>query len=170
MPSFSGIRAKLEKEHLAPSLQGKIQYFAASYSKCPDHEGRAAMRLHGKEILKSSYYEYCMAEQKAHNEINKNKIDLTLQERCKLVRQTVLDGGNFDQRDFYNAFQEFDNQSIEMSLKSSNPIVRMFAILDKRVGKRRLISLNSSMKNELVWLRMFYRIRCEAENITLDEL
>lgn len=37
---------------LADSLRGRIQYFATSYSKCPDHEGRAAVRLDGEEILK----------------------------------------------------------------------------------------------------------------------
>lgn len=168
--SWNGIRAKLEQEHLAPSLRGKIQYFATSYSKCPDHEGRAAVRMNGKEILKSSYYESCLAEWNAQKEINKNNPDLTLQERCQLTHQVVLDGGNFDQRDFYIAFQEFDNQSIDISLTSSNPIVRMFAILDKRVGKRTLISLNNTMKSELAWLRIFYRLRCDAENITLDQL
>lgn len=43
MATWSGIRSKLEKEYLAPSLQGRIQYFATSYHKCPDHEGRAAI-------------------------------------------------------------------------------------------------------------------------------
>ena len=38
----NGTRSKLEKEYLAESLRGHIQYFATSYSKCPDHEGRAA--------------------------------------------------------------------------------------------------------------------------------
>lgn len=144
MPRWSAIRVKLEQEHLALSLRGRVQYFATSYSKCPDHEGRAAVWVDGKEILKSSYYEYCIAEWSACKEIDKCNSDLTFKERCALARQRALDGGDFDQRDFYNAFREFDNQSIEISLVSSNPIVRMFAILDKRVGKRKLISLSSA--------------------------
>lgn len=170
MPRWSAIRVKLEQEHLAPALRGRIQYFATSYSKCPDHEGRAAVRVDGKEILKSSYYEYCFAEWSARKEIDQYNADLTFKERCDLARQTVLEGGDFDQRDFYNAFDEFDNQRIDMSLVSAHPIVRMFAILDKRVGKRKLISLSSTMENELDWLRIFYRLRCDAENITLDRL
>lgn len=170
MSTWSGIRAKLEQEHLAPALRGKIQYFVTTYSKCPDHEGRAAVRMEGIEILKSSYYEYCLTEWNARREIDKNNIDLALQERYKKAQQKALDAGDFDQRDFYNAFQEFDNQSIEKSLASSNPIVRMFALLDKRVGKRKLIALNSTMKCELAWLYMFYRLRCDAEKIVLDIL
>lgn len=166
MPTWSGIRAKLEKEYLAPSLQGRIQYFATSYSKCPDHKGRAAVRFDGNEILKSSYYEYCLAEGSAHYEIAKNSMDLTLQESYSVARQMVLDGGNFDQHDFYIAFQEFDNQSIDCSLMSVNPIVRMFALLDRRIGKKRLISLKSKMEREPAWLYTFYHLRCDAEHIT----
>ena len=52
MSSWSGIRKKLETEYLAPSLRGHIQYYATSYSRSPDHEGRAAIRYDGKEIIK----------------------------------------------------------------------------------------------------------------------
>ena len=52
LASWSGIRKKLEKEYLAESLQGHIQYFATTYSKSPDHEGRAAIRYDGKDTKK----------------------------------------------------------------------------------------------------------------------
>lgn len=50
MATGSGIRKKLETEYLAQSLQGHIQYYATSYSRSPDHEGRAAIRYDGNEI------------------------------------------------------------------------------------------------------------------------
>ena len=78
-----------------------------------------------------------------------------------------MDDGLFDQRDFYMAFQKFDNQSIEASLSSENPIVRIFALLDCRLGKRRLAALEETMENELDWVRPFYRLRMEAEGLTL---
>ena len=37
------------------------------------------------------------------------------------------------------AFGILDNQSIEKSLVSENPLVRIFALLDRRLGKRRLL-------------------------------
>ena len=52
MATWSGIRKKLETEYLAQNLQGHIQYYVTSYSKSPDHEGRAAIRYDGKEIIK----------------------------------------------------------------------------------------------------------------------
>lgn len=54
MATWSGIRKKLETEYLAQSLQGHIQYYATSYSRSHDHEGRAAIRYDGKEIIKKS--------------------------------------------------------------------------------------------------------------------
>lgn len=56
MATWSGIRNKLETEYLALSLRGHIQYFATTYSKSPDHEGRAAIRYNGKEIIKGNYW------------------------------------------------------------------------------------------------------------------
>ena len=41
-------------EYLCPALRGHIQYFAASYSKSADHEGRAAIRVEGAEVLRSN--------------------------------------------------------------------------------------------------------------------
>ena len=56
--------------------------------------------------------------------------------------------GIFDQRCFYNAFAEFDNQDIETSLKSENLIVKIFAVLDRRVGKRRLKIMKETIMDE----------------------
>ncbi len=61
---------------------------------------------------------------------------------------TALRLGIFDQRCFYDAFAEFDQQSIEMSLKSENLIVRIFAVLDRRVGKRRLALMKETIAEE----------------------
>lgn len=169
MSTWSKTRAKLEKDYLAPSLRGRIQYFATTYSKCPDHEGRAAVRLDGKEVLNSGYFELCRSRWNAQKNIKHNYPKLSCYECYTLAYQEALDGGDFDQRDFYTAFQEFDNQSIEKSLLSSNPIVRMFALFDRRLGKRRLVALKSSMESELDWLRPFYDLRLEAEGLLSKE-
>ena len=77
----------------------------------------------------------------------------------------ALEQGTFDQKVFYEAFGIFDNQSIEKSLVSENPLVRIFALLDRRLGKRRLLALEDSMEQELDWVRAFYVIRLQAEGL-----
>ena len=98
MSTWSGIRNKLESDYLCPALRGHIQYFATSYSKSADHEGRAAIRVDGVEVLRSNYYTY-------------------------------------------------------------------FALLDRRLGKRRLLALEESMEQELDWVRAFYVTRMQAEGL-----
>ena len=45
----------------------------------------------------------------------------------------------------------------------------MLAILDRRVGKRRLISMKDKIENEPDWIKNFYRLRMNAENLSLDK-
>ena len=166
MSTWSSTRKKLEEDYLCPALRGRVRYFATTYSKCPDHEGRAAILVDGVEVLKSSYYEYAPAFWKLQSELRRLE-EADWREAAPKAGQTVLEDGLFDQRDFYAAFQELDNQSIEASLASENPIVRIFALLDRRLGKRRLAALKETMEQELDWVRPFYFLRMEAEGVTL---
>ena len=167
MSTWSGIRNKLEQDYLYPALRGHIQYFATSYSKSADHVGRAAIRLDGVEVLQSNYFSYF------ENVWTKfHQLRSTTLKDCDSAKEAIdqahvyaLEQETFDQKVFYEAFDIFDNQSIEKSLTSDNPIVRIFAILDRRLGKRRLLALEESMEQELDWVRAFYVIRMQAEGL-----
>ena len=164
MATWSGIRKKLEREWLAKSLQGHIQYYATTYSRSDDHEGRAAIRYDGKEIIKGCYwYNWTKAGQFPKDE----KYERRMREENAFMDDTALKLGVFDQRSFYAAFQEFDQQSIEKSLKSENLIVRIFAVLDRRVGKRRLLMMKDTIEQEPNTFKEFYAIRARAEGIKL---
>ena len=78
---------------------------------------------------------------------------------------TALKLGVFDEYCFYKAFNEFDNQSIEESLKSDDLIVRIFAVLDRRIGKRRLKLMKATIADEPETFREFYAIRAKAEGM-----
>ena len=162
MPTWSGIRKKLETEYLAKSLQGHIQYYATSYSRSPDHEGRAAIRYEGKEIIKGCYWN---AWVKAPLFPKDEKYDKRMSTGMAYMDDTALKLGVFDQRCFYSAFSEFDNQSIEKSLDSDDLIVRIFAVLDRRIGKRRLALMKETIENEPETFQEFYAIRAKAEGL-----
>lgn len=149
MAKWSGIRHKLEKEYLAEALRGRITYFATTYKFSHDREGRAAILLDGKEILSGSYY---------------NKF-LRTYDKYNIMDETALNAGCFDQRCFYSAFEIFDNQSIEQSLESDNLLVKIFAILDRRTGKRRLVKMKEQMEKEPKIIQFFYSVRIGAEQI-----
>lgn len=162
IPTWSSIRKKLETEYLAQCLRGHIQYYATSYSKSPDHEGRAAIRYNGKEIIKGCYWNNWM---KADLFPKDEKYDRRMTVENAYIDDIALKLGVFDQRCFYGAFAEFDNQSIEKSLQSDDLIVRIFAILDRRIGKRRLALLQETIGNEPEVFQVFFTIRAKAEGM-----
>lgn len=167
MAKWGSIRNKLENEYLAHSLRGHIQYVAVSYSKSHDHEGRFAVRYDGKEIFKSDGFKWRWEYfENYYSNLEKNK-DMSHNELWKTSYNETIKDGAFDQHCFYKAFEEFDNQSIEKSLNSENAIVRMLSLLDRRTGKRRLVSMKDRMENEPDWIKLFYRLRINAEKIQI---
>ena len=162
MPTWSGIKKKLETEYLAQSLRGHIQYYATSYSKSPDHEGRAAIRYNGKEIIKGCYWNnWIKAELFPKDETYSNRMSTEM----AYMDDTALQLGVFGQRCFYKAFSEFDNQNIEASLKSDDLLVRIFAVLDRRVGKRKLALIKETITSDSKTFQEFYTIRAKAEGL-----
>ena len=148
MSTWSGIRNKLEHDYLCLALRGRIQYFATSYWESHDQTGRAAIRLDGVEVLRSNYYAY---EQNCWNRYQALRREGVGEDDPKdpfrMAHEGTLNDGCFDNIFFYEAFHEFDNQSIEKSLTS------------------RLLALEESMEQELDWVRVFYVIRMQAEGL-----
>ena len=140
--TWSGIRNKLENDYLCSALRGHIQYFATSYSYF--------------ENVWTKFHHLRSTTLKDHD---------SAKEAINQAHAYALEQGTFDQKVFYEAFGIFDNQSIEKSLVSENPLVRIFALLDRRLGKRRLLALEDSMEQELDWVRAFYVIRLQAEGL-----
>ena len=69
--------------------------------------------------------------------------------------------------EFAEALEAYRRQPIADSLASENPIQRMFAIVDRRVGKRTLQKLTGSVQDQPEWLRVFYLARMEAEGVAV---
>ena len=102
---------------------------------------------------------------KAHLFPKDDTYEQRMHEAFPFIDNTALELGVFDQRCFYQAFEEFDNQNIDKSLSSDNLIVRTFAILDRHVGKRRLISMRNFMEDQPPVFQEFYAIRVHHEGL-----
>ena len=163
MATWSGIRKRLERDYLAECLRGRIQYFATTYRESHDQEGRAAILLDGKEVISGGYYKNWTV---SHLFPKDDKYEKRISLEFAFIDDTALKLGVFDQRCFYCAFSEFDNQSIEKSLRSEDLIVRIFAILDRRVGKRKLITMKNGISEEPEVFQRFYEIRSKAEGLS----
>ena len=67
--------------------------------------------------------------------------------------------------DFINSLTIYLKTDIAISLNSDNYLLRVFAYMDRRVGKRTLIKIKDDVERLPDWVKQFYRIRCEADGI-----
>ncbi|MEV5026906.1 SF0329 family protein [Paenibacillus sp. LPE1-1-1.1] len=82
-----------------------------------------------------------------------------IQDFCTINRENkriTLATGIHNQYEFYYAVEEYLGLSINEALASTNPIIRALSILDRRLGKRRLISIRDDhpIVNKLLIIRI----------------
>lgn len=161
--SWQDLNKRLE-ERLCEPLRGRISYFLTRYHKVHDSYGRASIRLDGKELVCFSWTEMIRQDNET-NEIWKETgvwdyDDPALKEKWNRE-------GTFSDWDFLEAATDYLETGIGDALMSDNPLVRIFAVLDRRVGKRTLEKIKSSgeYKSLPEWERQFWELRLREEKI-----
>ena len=162
--SWSAMRRILEQENICDSLKGRIQYFQTRYRGAHDQTSRIAIRLDGKEIFQSDYPNWMTRKYVVLSELRDNAAGnerhSLLHEKANYIASTQ--GGSYS---FYDSFYNYYNSSIDKSIESPDAMVRLFAILDKRLGKRRLEKLLPEIERQPEWIQVFFKLRIEAEGI-----
>ena len=77
-----------------------------------------------------------------------------------------VEKGEFSRWDFLDACWDYINMNIEEAIKSENPIIKSFAVLDKRLGKRKLRIFETENQHPLV--KKLFEFRLECEEIVKD--
>lgn len=165
--SWSGMRKYLEKEMLADSLKGRVRYGCTSYAGmdgcyifeiCVD--GKQIKRF-SWETVNSYFLDQGYTDNKNPCGIGEYWAEFwTLLERYPLEART-----EYTDEEFCAALEAYRNLDIQESIHASNPLIRMFAILDRRVGKRTLHRLKEEIDAQPQWLKQIYAIRFSADNI-----
>jgi len=164
---WSKTRKRLEQDLLCEALRGRVRYFATRYRGAHDQTGRVCIVVDGKEILNMPYE----TEFKIWLEADNRKVDgrppagMSLQDLDNEVAAEFMQNGVLGPWQLHDALDEFFVSGIEESLQSLNPLVRMLAILDRRVGKRTLVKLKSTIEKQPAWLQYFYQLRFESEGL-----
>ena len=158
--SWKALKNQLE-DLLCERLRGRVTYFLTRYHEVHNSYGRAAILLDKRELARFSWIEM-YSQERDMSELYKQtgKYD----ERG--LEKKWDEGCTYYEMDFLAAALEFIDMRVQDALKSENSIIRIFAVMDKRVGRRTLQSLDEDSFPE--WARIFYRLRLEAENMNSE--
>ena len=165
--SWSGMRKYLEQEMIAKCMQGRVRY------NCTTYVGMDGCRMF--EI----YIDNRLIKQFSWETVNTYFIDNGYKQRedyygtseywdefwTLMDNISLIDRFEYTDGEFCDALAKYRNQPIKESIHSDNPLERMFAILDRRLGKRTLLSIKETLDEQPIWLQFFYNLRFESEHI-----
>ncbi|MGI8856988.1 MAG: SF0329 family protein [Thermomicrobiales bacterium] len=157
---WSKLKKQIE-DRFAESLHGRVVVHDTWYRHAGhDRDGRLWLTIDGQEIANFCAFRYWHAERPLLDEARR----LGIGDSYAAASQKLNAEGVFSQGQAYRALRESLLLSIESMLGSSPGIIRALAMLDSRLGKRRLARF-SFADGEIALVRACYRVRCEAEGI-----
>ena len=151
--SWSIIRKYLEEEMLCETLKGRIRY------NCTKHkgmDGTGLFEIYVDGNLIKMFNMFHMSSQLFKNG------DFNWDDFWAEFDKPMNQRTEFTDSEFANALEDYRSSDISTSLASENPIVRMFAILDRRIGKRTLEKIKETISDQPEWLQFFYELRIDA--------
>lgn len=170
LASWSGMRKYLEQEMIADCLKGRVRYNCTTYTGMDGY--RVFEIFIDKKLVKQFSWET------VNTYFINNGLSVT---GCRkqaagtaeywegfwetLDRVPMNSRTEYTDDEFCEALEQYRNQSIQNSISSENPLVRMFAVLDRRIVKRTLKSLAVHEDIHPEWLKQFCKLRYDAENL-----
>ena len=156
--SWKGMKKYLEQDMLCEALWGRISYDFTWYPAFGGSSAVFTVILDSRPAKKfGAAYACKMLAQQGFEMQHVDAVD----------RVPFAEREEYTDWEFSDALRTYRSQTIASSLASGNPIVRMFAIVDRRVGKRRLERLKDEAQQQPEWLRPLYFARLQAEGITI---
>lgn len=140
------------RDGFAESLRDRVDIQSTRYGSCSC--GHAWLTLDGEVIANFCTRAHYIAQAM---EPSSAKIGTT-------ARHQFAEFGELSRQDAYKACWEFVHSlSIEAALADPDPLVQSLAVLDKRVGKRRLAQLEPPRFHRLA--QVLLKVRNEAEGL-----
>ena len=165
---WSKMKKNIE-EGFSKHLNCKIQIYSTSYGRdidTQDYNNRAWITVNGDEVVSFSTAEVLKHQYEFYHKTTPTdcaRSNRTINTEAK--DGELVDKTEFTKFDFTNCCYSFLTMSIDESLNHDSPIIRTFAVLDQRVGKRRLNKLNKVVVDPLV--RYFLDIRLGSESVSV---
>ena len=174
---WSKTKKTLEEDLLCEPLRGRVQYFLTHYHGAPDNYGRFCVRVDGAEHVQANPYN----ENAIFSESNRLQKELNVprrewehghylfEEENRAIESIAEKNAMLENRmeiwQVMRAIDEYMLLPIDKALASDNEVIRLLAVLDRRVGKRTLLKLADRVPEQPEWLRFFYELRLSAEGL-----
>lgn len=178
---------QLLESFLCPALYGRVEYLATSYRYLPDKAGRCYITADKKYVFnmsdESASIRWYQTEQEIKNDpdilipINNEEIEAVRkdtkgtvpEERLAVIarnrkisehaKELLSAQSILSKSDFNVVANKFLSISIEESLGSNDILLNVLALVDRRVGKKRLLSMAENMKLKHPIVQYFYALR-----------
>lgn len=184
--SWSKTKQNLE-QFLSPALLGKVEYGSTSYRYIPDKTGQCYLMVDKRNILKmndaASPIRWFQSELEVKNDpdlivpvhaediealrkeikgpVPEDRLFVIASSRKKselakklIGAQTVLSKSNF-----IDVATSFLSTPINDSMESEHILLNVLALLDRRIGKKRLTNMSDIMKLKHPIVQYFYELR-----------
>ena len=176
--SWSQLRKQMN-ELLCPELKDKISYFYTSYHRVHNAYGRASISYNNKELvvfswdknysqvqdIKEQYTKMDYAPSIIRGDSYEDCLNAFHLARDNAAKENWMPECILCEGDFIQSVSLYLNTDIASSLHSDNYLLRVFAYMDRRVGKRTLLKIKDEIQELPEWVKQFYIIRCESENL-----
>ncbi|MBW7474730.1 hypothetical protein K0T92_08225 [Paenibacillus oenotherae] len=184
--SWSKLKQHLES-FLCPALNGRVEYRATSYRYLPDKAGHCYIAVDKKNLLNMSdattLIRWYQTELEIKNDpdiqipINNEEIEAMRkdtqgrvpEDRLKVIvrsrkitehaKELLSAQSALSKSDFIVAANKFLSVSIEESIESNDILLNILALVDRRVGKKRILNMSDKMKLKHPIVQYFYELR-----------
>lgn len=190
--AWSKTKQQLES-FLCESLKGRVEYRSSAYRYLPDKTGKCYIQVDKKEVFHMSEQKACVKWYQSEQEV-KNDSSILLPVDEKEIEVVRIEGGGkipeerliviargkkladyakqmvsaqtiLSKSDFYTVANTYLSSNVDQCLASEDILLNVLALIDRRVGKKRLRDMRDviSIKHPIV--QYFYKLRCEADRV-----
>lgn len=183
---WNKMKQRLES-FLNPSLTDRVKYLASGYRYLPDKQVHCYITVDKKEVFNmkdsSTQVRWYQSEQEVKNDeslrpkvtaediesIRNDSNGKIPDERIMFIamsrkiaqhsKDLIIAQNKLYKTDFQKAGITFLSESIERSLGSDDILLNVLAIIDRRVGKKRLLAMEDEIQMKHPIVKYFYELR-----------
>ncbi|WP_438351172.1 SF0329 family protein [Paenibacillus sp. FA6] len=183
--SWSKLKQQLES-FLSPALNGRVEYTATSYRYLPDKAGICYIAVDKKNVLNmrdTTLIRWYQTDLEIKNDsniqipINNEEVEAVRQDTKGIVpedrliviarsrkiseyaKELLSAQSSLCKSNFNVVATKYLSTSIEDSLESNDILLNILALVDRRVGKKRILNMSEKMKLKHPIVQYFYELR-----------